>query len=182
MLLPSPWMSFRTWRPRRGPVQTLLKDGRSGHFFWLTGGQASLWETLEPGCTRARLRRQATSLGLDQALEALIGQWLGEGLLRDLMAPQPDGATDAASASGWIGKATTEDEARAQLRAWGCPFEALWDLGEPIVSQRQAMDRLDFLRESGVFQIRFINGPFGAPAVQRIQLAASAQGFSVIND
>ncbi|MEY4863118.1 MAG: hypothetical protein RLZ51_1213 [Pseudomonadota bacterium] len=60
MLLASPWMSFRTWRPRRGPVRALLKDEHSMTLAWLTGVRAALWESIESGTTLTRLRRQGS--------------------------------------------------------------------------------------------------------------------------
>ena len=188
MLLPTPWMCHRTWRPRRGPVKTLLKDERSGQFTWLTGGQAALWETLEQGTTLARLRHQAAPLGLDESLPDLIHRWLRLGRLHGLTGRQtkrergPLNALQPIANSDEIGESTTEEAARTWLTAQGYPFEADWSLAQLDPSAREAMDRLDFLRESGVFQIRFVNGPLQAHSTQRIWLAARAQGFSVIHD
>jgi|GEM_PF-1438549 len=198
MLLPCPWLCFRTWRPNRGPVRTLLKDERSGEFVWLTGGQAALWGHLEQGTTFARLRRVAVPLGLDETLPELIRHWLHAGWVQNLTdrssgrAPETSETLQLRVAqglavesgpdldSGMAGKRTTEVAARAWLTAQGYPFEADWNLAELNPLARQAMDRLDFLRESGVFQIRFLNWQLQTSVTQHIRLAAKAQGFSVV--
>lgn len=156
-------------------MRTLLKDQHSGQWRWLTGGEAAVWEALEQGSTLARIRRRAAPLGMNESLPGLIRTWIEAGLIQDPSIRRIDG--------NLAGEATTEENARTWMAAQGYPFEAEWNLAERLVSAREAMDRLDFLRESGVFQIRFVNGPSPMPpAAQRVQIAARAQGFSVVSD
>ena len=165
IVLASPWMSFRTWRPRRGPVRALLKDEHSAKWVWLSGTRAALWESIESGATLARLRRQAESLRTADDLEIFLTCLLESGAAHhpaskagpacrpDAPAPLPGDPTDEAQVQGW-------------MAAQGYPFEARWPLDSPSALMREAMDRLDFLRESGVFQIRFEFGPAGNPERQ----------------
>lgn len=199
MLLASPWMSFRTWRPRRGPVRALLKDEHSMTLVWLTGVRAALWESIESGTTLARLRRQAESLRASDDLELFVARLLESGAAyhpsgRAALVTRPDAPAPLP------GDPTDEAQVQAWMAAQGYPFEARWPLASTSTSMREAMDRLDFLRESGVFQIQFELGsrehpdhpsePFGsAPRcaatnvvalAAHIRTAARAQGFACI--
>ena len=174
-------MCFRTWHPRRGPVRALLKDERSAQLFWLTGARAALWESIESGITLARLRRQATALHAANDLNGFVSQLLESGAAHDPAGRSGDQRDPDASAS-LPGEPTNELQVRTWMAAQGNVFEASWNQTQAATSMREAIDRLDFLRESGVFQIRF--APDASmrrdPMDTHIRAAARAQGFSCV--
>lgn len=176
-------MCFRTWHPRRGPVRALLKDERSAQMVWLTGARAALWESIESGITLARLRRQARALHAANDLNGFVSQLLESRAAHDPADRRGDQCDPDATASQ-PGEPTHELEVRTWMAAQGYAFEASWNRSQADASMREAMDRLDFLRESGVFQIRFAHDASLSrnPLDTHIRAAARAQGFCCVTE
>jgi hypothetical protein len=195
-LLPAPACSFRTWYPSRGPIRSLIKTGPPGDLYWLTGPPAALWGALEGGLTLGRLRRRAQALEVSDPLESLLLEWRQAGLIEVRGSAPSDGPTEtseSASATASLCPASLRPASLSEAQHWtrsqGLAFSARWALDQPVRDLREAIERLDFLRRSGVFQVCFtINTPGDRGTVPRIldphhehiRLAARAQGFECV--
>jgi hypothetical protein len=194
-LLPAPALCFRTWRPSRGPMRTLLKDLRSSGLFWLSGPDAALWGWIESGVTLGRLRRHARTLHSGDQPEDWIDHWVAHMLRTNLVRPQGRLAqgrsaheiaevlvarlSSAPPSLGAIVQATDPEMAQAWLLSQGLPYEAHWALEPPFTNMREVMDRLDFLKDSGVFRIRF-TGTQTPASIRHVLNAARALGFECV--
>jgi hypothetical protein len=193
-LLPSAGTCFRTWHPARGPLRSLLKNEQGEAYYWLIGPPAALWEAVEPGITLGKLRRRAEALQVGHRLDALVLEWYQAGWIalrggapgdepaRASVAPGSGPAPRAPAPLGTPSPSLIPTDLR-EVQHWmgkqGLAFSASWALDQATQDLRQAMERLDFLRHSGVFRIHFTVHALD-PNHQHIRLAARAQGFECV--
>lgn len=193
-LLPSAGACFRTWHPARGPLRSLLKHEQGAAYYWLTGPPAALWEAVEPGITLGRLRRRAEALQMGQRLDSLLLEWHQAGwievrggapadaLTRPSVAPgmppAPQVRGPMAASPPSLTPCDLEDVQRWMSKQ-GLAFSASWALDQPTPDLRQAVERLDFLRRSGVFRVHFTGQALDRHH-QHIRQAARAQGFECV--